>query len=59
MPVMGNNPQCWMVEIIFDGFGAHLNNLVALKNCVINKILSLKEEDDSSSYTQEIITSSA
>ena len=51
IPVVSNNPEWWMLEI-FDGFGAHLNNLVALKKRVINKILSLKEEADFSSYTQ-------
>ena len=41
----------WMIEI-FDGFGAYLNNLLSLKERVINKILSLKEEGDSSSFNQ-------
>jgi len=40
-----------MIEI-FDGFGAHLNNLPSLKKRVIHKILSLKEEGDSSSFNQ-------
>ena len=51
MPIVRDNPQWWMVEI-FDGFGAHLNNLPALKKRVIAKILSLKEEGDSSSFNQ-------
>ena len=51
MPVVSGNPQWWMVEV-FDGFSTHLHNLVELKTHVINKILSLKEEDDSSSYNQ-------
>ena len=37
---------------IFDGFGAHLNNLPALKKRIANKILSLKEEGDLSSFNQ-------
>ena len=40
-----------MIEI-FDGFGAHLNNLPSLKKRVIHKILSLKDEGDSSSFNQ-------
>ena len=40
-----------MIEI-FDGFGAHLNNLPALKKRTANKILSLKEEGDLSSFNQ-------
>ena len=40
-----------MIEI-FDGFGAHLNNLHALKKRLFHKILSLKEEGDSSSFNQ-------
>ena len=51
LPIVRDNPQWWMIEI-FDGFGAHLNNLPALKKRVINKILSLKEEGDSSSINQ-------
>jgi type II secretory pathway component PulJ len=51
LPIVRDNPSWWMIEI-FDGFGAHLNNLPALKKRVINKILSLKEEGDSSSINQ-------
>ena len=51
LPVVCDNPQWWMIEI-FDGFGAHLNNLPALKKRVEQKVLSLKEEGDSSSYNQ-------
>jgi hypothetical protein len=40
-----------MIEI-FDGFGAHLTNLNALKQRAEAKILSIKEEGDSSSYNQ-------
>ena len=46
-----DNPQWWMIEI-FDGFGAHLNNLPALKKRLFDKILSLKEEGDLSSFNQ-------
>jgi len=47
MPYVKENPQWWMIEI-FDGFRAHLNNLPLLKKRVMNKILSFKEEGDSS-----------
>jgi len=48
MPSIIDNPQWWMLEI-FDGFGVHFNNLVANRLRVQAKILSLKEEGDSSS----------
>mmetsp|Transcript_11118 Transcript_11118/g.23632 ORF Transcript_11118/g.23632 Transcript_11118/m.23632 type:complete len:101 (+) Transcript_11118:1290-1592(+) len=48
MPSILDNPQWWMLEI-FDGFGVHFNNLVANRLRVQAKILSLKEEGDSSS----------
>ena len=51
LPVVKDNPQWWMIEI-FDGFGAHLTNLNALKQRAEAKILSIKEEGDSSSYNQ-------
>ena len=51
LPVVKDNPQWWMIEI-FDGFGAHLTNLNALKQRADAKILSIKEEGDSSSYNQ-------
>ena len=37
---------------IFDGFRANLISLPALKNILINKILSLNKEGDSSSFNQ-------
>ena len=51
LPVVRDNPQWWMVEI-FDGFGARLSNLPLLKKHIDAKILSLKEEGDSSLYNQ-------
>ena len=51
LPIIKNNPQWWMVEIL-DGFGAHLNNLYANDKRAENKILSLKEEGDSSQVNQ-------
>ena len=51
LPVVRDNPQWWMVEIV-DGFGAHLTNLEALTQRANAKILLLKEEADSSSYNQ-------
>ena len=50
LPVVKDNPQWWMIEI-FDGFGAHLTNLNSLKQRAEAKILSIKEEGDSSSHT--------
>jgi hypothetical protein len=52
MPVVRDNPQWWMIEMS-DGFGAHLTNLNALKQCADALILSIKEEGGSSSYNQE------
>ena len=51
MPVIRENPQWWIVEI-FDGFGAHQNNLLANTLRMESLILSLKEEGDSSSINQ-------
>ncbi len=51
LPVMCDNLQWWTIEM-FDGFGAHLNNLSSMKKCADAKILSIKEEGDSSSYNQ-------
>ncbi len=51
LPVVKDNPQWWMIKI-FDGFGAHLTNLNAPKQCAEAKILSIKEEGDLSSYNQ-------
>jgi hypothetical protein len=39
------NPQWFCLEI-FDGFGAHLNNVNALQVRLDCKILSIKEEGD-------------
>ena len=51
MPFIKENPQWWVLEI-FDGFGAHLLSLKALEFRWKNKILSLKEEADSSHVNQ-------
>ncbi len=51
LPVICDNPQWWMIEI-FDGFGAHLNNLSLMNQHADAKILSIKEEGDSSSCNQ-------
>ena len=40
LPVVKDNPQWLMIEI-FDGFGAHLTNLNALKQRAEAKILSI------------------
>ena len=45
------NPQWWMLEI-FDGFGAHLSSLKSAQVRRNHKILSLKEEVDSSQANQ-------
>ena len=45
------NPQWFCLEI-FDGFGAHLNNIKALQMRLDRKIISVKEEGDSSSLNQ-------
>jgi hypothetical protein len=49
--VFAAHPQWWMLEI-FDGFGAHLLSLTAMQQRLDNKILSLKEEGDSSHVNQ-------
>jgi hypothetical protein len=49
--VICDNLQWWMIEI-FDRFGAHLNNLSLMNQRADAKILSIKEEGDSSSYNQ-------
>ena len=41
------NPQLWMLEM-FNGFGVHLSSLKAAQVRRKHKILSLKEEEDSS-----------
>ena len=51
MPFIEWNPQWWVVEI-FDGYGAHLSNYEALKMRADARIISIKEEDDSSSINQ-------
>ena len=51
MEAVVDNPQWWMVEIM-DGFGAHTIPYAANKLRTENKILSIKEEGDSSSINQ-------
>ena len=51
MEVVHDNPQWWMVEIV-DGSGAHLSNYNAMKLRFDNKILTMKEEGDSSTINQ-------
>ena len=51
MDVVKENPQWWCLEIL-DGFGAHLSNLPALRKRYNNRIITLKEEADSSSINQ-------
>jgi hypothetical protein len=51
VPVIWDNRQWWMIEI-FDGFQVHRNNLNSTKKCANTKILSIEEEEDSSSYNQ-------
>jgi len=48
---VANNPQWYMLEI-FDGFGVHLSSYNAMKKRLDSKILSLKEEGDSSHVNQ-------
>eukprot|EP00978_Attheya_sp_CCMP212_P031727 scaffold120920_cov35-Attheya_sp.AAC.1 len=45
------NPQWWVLEV-FDGFGLHVSSYKAMKDRYDNKILSLKEEGDSSHVNQ-------
>jgi hypothetical protein len=45
------NPQWWVLEV-FDGFGPHVSSYKAMKMRYDNKILSLKEEGDSSHCNQ-------
>eukprot|EP00978_Attheya_sp_CCMP212_P031047 scaffold116016_cov35-Attheya_sp.AAC.2 len=45
------NPQWWVLEV-FDGFGPHISSYKAMKDRYDNKILSLKEEGDSSHVNQ-------
>ena len=51
MPIVYDYPQWWMLEIL-DRFGSCIHNLPSLKKCVINKVLSLKDERDLSSFNQ-------
>ena len=51
MPYIVDNPQWWMLEI-FDGFGAHYSSLKAMKYRYDKKVLSMKEEGDSSHVNQ-------
>ncbi len=51
LPVICDNLQWLMIEI-FDEFEAHLNNLSLMKKRDDAKILSIKEEGDSSSCNQ-------
>ena len=45
------NPQWWVLEV-FDGFGPHTSSLSSMQMRFDNKIMSLKEEDDSSHVNQ-------
>ncbi len=47
LPVICDNPQWWMIEI-FSGYWMHLNNLSSMNQHADAKILSIKEEGDSS-----------
>ena len=51
MPVVCDNPQWWVLELL-DGFGAHVNSYPASKYRLDKKVMSLKEEADSSSINQ-------
>ena len=51
MPSICHNPDWWVLEVM-DGFGAHLISEEANPIRFNNKILSLKEEGDSSSINQ-------
>jgi hypothetical protein len=51
MDVIKANPQWWVLEV-FDGFGPHVSSYCAMKMRYESKILSLKEEADSSHVNQ-------
>ncbi len=51
MPFIKDNPQWWVLEV-FDGFGSHTSGFRALEVRMNRKILSLKEEADSSHVNQ-------
>ena len=46
------NPQWWVFLEVFDGFGPHVSSYCAMKMRYESKILSLKEEADSSHVNQ-------
>ena len=50
-PYVEANPAWYMIEI-FDGFGAHMASLNAMKHRLNHRILSLKEEGDTSHVNQ-------
>jgi hypothetical protein len=50
-PIVQANPQ-WRVLEVFDGHGPHMMSLPAMQLCYDSKILSLKEEGDSSHVNQ-------
>jgi hypothetical protein len=49
-----DNPQWWVIEV-FDGFDPHTPSYYAMKHRYDNKILSLKEEGDSSHVNQAYV----
>ena len=51
MLVIQDNPNWWMIKI-FNGFGVHICNLNAMKNCYDNKIMYIKEEGGKSHVYQ-------
>ena len=51
LPYIKENPQWWVLELV-DGFGSHITNVEANMERSNNKILSLKEEGDSSHINQ-------
>ena len=51
LPYIVDNPQWWVLELV-DGFGAHIFNHEANIDRFENKVLSLKEEGDSSHINQ-------
>ena len=51
LPYIKENPDWWCMEV-FDGFGPHYSSLKAMKHRYDNKVLSVKEEGDSSSINQ-------
>jgi hypothetical protein len=50
-PIVQANLQWWVLEV-FNGHGPHLMSLPAMQLCYDSKILSLKEEGDSSHVNQ-------